>query len=445
MKVLIANYRYFVSSGPERYLFNVKARLEEAGHEVAPFSIRYARNAATPYEKYFVSPLAGENDVYFDQHKASPAAFGKTMARLLYSPEVERAVMRMAEDVRPDVAYVLYYLRKLSPSLLVGLKKRNVPIVVRLSDYGMFCPEHHCLRDGAPCTLCLKDSSASVRYACVKGSRTISALDAAANAFHHWRGYFDLIDGFVVTNPFMQEMMVKAGFAPQRLHCIPTFTDTETFAPPPSDAERTYLLCLGRLDRPKGVDVLLEAMALLKARRGECTPMLRIVGGGHEQDYVAQLKERARALRLDDCVVFHGEARPEETPALFRGALATIIPALWFENLPNSLIESLACGTPVVASNIGSLAASVDDGVEGLLAEPGDAVDLAQKIARLLDDEPLRARLGGNARAAALGRFSGEAHVSRLLQLFDDVAVRQRAPRTFPAALPQTASLGETT
>ncbi|MGJ3628292.1 hypothetical protein AB5I41_17460 [Sphingomonas sp. MMS24-JH45] len=126
MRILIANYRYFVSSGPERYLFNVKSKLEARGHEVMPFSIRYSMNEPSPYERYFASPLAGPDQVFFDQHKSSLSTSLKTVSRPFYSREVERAVLRMVDETKPDIAYVLYYLRKLSPSLLVGLQERGI-------------------------------------------------------------------------------------------------------------------------------------------------------------------------------------------------------------------------------------------------------------------------------------------------------------------------------
>ncbi len=74
MRILVANYRYFVSSGPERYMFNVMDVLARKGHEVMPFSISYARNVQTPYARYFVRPLGREEEVYFDQHRKSPAS-----------------------------------------------------------------------------------------------------------------------------------------------------------------------------------------------------------------------------------------------------------------------------------------------------------------------------------------------------------------------------------
>lgn len=153
--MLLAHYRYFLSSGAERYMFNIQRELEHRDHMVMPFSIRYAKNEPSPFEAFFVPPLGGEDEVYFDEHHRSLPTITRSLGRLVYSRTVERAVSTMVWETRPDVAYVLCYLRKLSPSLLVGLARRGVPIVVRISDYGMVCPEQHCLRDGHPCTECV--------------------------------------------------------------------------------------------------------------------------------------------------------------------------------------------------------------------------------------------------------------------------------------------------
>lgn len=435
MKVLIANYRYFVSSGPERYLFNITDRLEQRGHQVLPFSINYAKNVETPYSKYFVRPIGGADEVYFNQHTPTPGTVARTLSRLFYSPEVEKAVGRMVDETQPDVAYILYYLKKLSPSLLVGIKQRGIPIVARLSDYGMFCPELHCLRDDKPCTLCLEgDLTHSVRHRCVKGSMAMSMLDAAARTVHKARHYFDLIDTFVVTNTFMLDMMVAAGYPAKKLVCLPTFTDTERFSPPKSDAKRDYIVCIGRLDRPKGVNVLLDAMALLRARG--VAPTLKIAGTGHTDDYVESLKSQTRQLGLENQVEFLGHVDASAIPDLLRSARCAVMPALWFENLPNTLVESMSCGTPLVASNIGSLAVCVEDGVDGLLATPGDAADLADKLQTILGDDTLWARLSENARRSALGRYSPTSHVDGLLDILSPLArskaagARQGVPET---------------
>lgn len=420
VRVLLANYRYFVSSGPERYLFNVKARLEASGHRVAPFSVRYARNEPTAYDRYFVSPLGGADEVYFDEHKNSPSALGKTLARLFYSKEVERSVEGLSAEFQPDIAYVLYYLRKMSPSVLVGLKKSNVPIVVRLSDYGMFCPEHHCLRDQKPCTLCLGgDLLPSVRYGCVKGSVAISALDAAATLFHRNRGYFDLIDQFVTTNPFMTDMMIQAGYPAEKLTCIPTFADIDAFRPAKdAPASPAYIAFVGRLDPAKGVHVLIEAMALLR-RSHAAPPRLKIAGVEHDPDYAKALRDQVQASDLAGLVDFLGPLAAGDVAELVRGAQALVLPALWFENLPNTVLEGFACGTPVIASDIGSLSQTVIPGVNGLLAPPGSVAILAERIAQVIDDPAARAEMAEGARRTAETTYSPAGHMAALEGLFE--------------------------
>ena len=404
-------------------MFNIMNLLSADGHTVMPFSIHYNQNAETPYSKYFVESLGTRDEVYFDQHRKSPQAFLKTLLRLFYSTQVESGIARMVEETQPSIAYVLCYLRKLSPALLVGLKKKGVPIVVRLSDYGMFCPEQHCFRNSSPCTLCIGGNLLhSIRYKCVKQGYSISLVNALATWYHRYKGFFDLIDVFVTTNPFMEEMMIKAGYPKERLCCIPTFTDTGTFYSVEELSNSGYILCVGRLDPPKGVEVLLDAMAVMKQNQMARSPILKIAGTGHNENYVQYLRNRVSELNLADNVEFLGNVASEQIPELYKGALFSVLPALWFENLPNSLLESFACGKPVVASNIGSLARTISDGVDGLLFRPGDVEDLADKIRVLIMDRELRGKLSRNCRETAVKQFSPQAHMKKLMSLFEQLA-----------------------
>jgi len=423
MKIMLCNHRYFLSGGPERYLFAVQELLEREGHQVFPFSVHFQGNRPSPCQRYFVEPIASRTEAYFAEHKRSFGSLWRGLERLFYSPEVERAARRMAGELTPDVAYILGYLRKLSPSLLVGLKKQGIPIVVRLSDFGMLCPQQHFLRNQEPCTVCLEQGLfASVRHRCVKDSLPLSLVNYLATRFHEQKRYFDLIDAFVTTNPFTQEMLLKAGYAPERLHCIPTFVDTELFAPVPGEAKGDYGLYVGRLDPPKGVHVLLKALHRLKGRPAAKGLRMKIVGQGHDQTCVQSLRDAVRDLGLGDMVELPGPVAPEAVPALLRQARFSVLPAIWFENLPNSLLESLACGTPVIASDIGSLSRAITDGGNGLLFKAGDADSLADALARYLGDEPLQARLALGCRESALQDYAPSAHLSRLLRLFEDVS-----------------------
>lgn len=420
MKIIIANYRYFLSGGPERYMFNVQTQLNRLGHETIPFSIDYSFNNFSLYSKYFVDPIGDREQIYFDQHGTSPTTFLKTLSRLFYSHDVEKAVGRLVEATSPDVAYVLHYLRKLSPSLLVGLKKKGLPVVVRLSDYMMLCPQAHFLQNNVPCTLCMPDKLLpSLQHKCVKGSRIASLLNLLATSYHRNKHFFDMVDTFVCTNQFMYDMMVKAGFSEKRLACIPTFTDLDLFQPAESGRKSNYFVYAGRVTPLKGLHVLLAAMGKLPKSSLQNTH-LKIAGTG-DPAYLDQCKNAVSTLGLEQYVEFLGEVSTDVLPTLLNKALFSVVPSLWFENLPNSMLESYSCGTPVLASHIGSLIDSVSVGKTGFLFEPGNAADLAEKIEHCLSNPALLASMGKNSRREAETKYSPKCHLDALVRLFTDV------------------------
>lgn len=414
MKLLIANYRYFVSGGPERYMFNLMDAFSARGHECVPFSIRYDKNRPSSWAEYFVPPLSGSGEVYFSEHGLRPGAALRTLSRLFYSPEVRRAALRLTQDSGVQAAYVLHYLRKLSPSLLTALKEQGLPVVVRLSDFAMLCPQAHCVRDGAPCTLCVLGSlGPSVRHRCVHGSLGASVINALATWWHRQRGFFDLVDHFVTTTAFMRTMMLEAGFPKARVVHIPTFVDSTVFSPGLEQCEPRRAVFAGRLDPLKGVEVLLEAMALL----GDAAPGLDVAGTG-EQTYVMHLQSRARTLGLAGKVNFLGRVKPDQIPDLLRSALFTVAPSLWFENLPNAVLESHACGRPVIASDLGSLPECVIHDKTGLLVPPGNPFVLAEAMRTLSTDLEHTQSMGLRARESILETFGPAAHLDALEKIF---------------------------
>ncbi len=412
MKILLANYRYFLSGGPERYMFNLISELEDKQHRIIPFSVDYSANEATPYSKYFVQPLGTREEVYFDQQKMTPQTLVRTLSRLFYSKEVEKSVIRLIDDTQPKVAYILHYLKKISPSLLVALKKRQIPILVRLSDYAMLCPQNHCIRDNQPCTLCIQGNiQSSIYHNCVKNSRPASILNALATWFHQYKGYFNLIDTFVTTNEFMYNLMQKAGWPSDKLVCIPTFTNTRVFSPTTTNLNSDYICYAGRLDHIKGIEVLLRAFSKMKNRRAGL--LLKIAGTG-SADFLNMLNASTKALGIAGDVQFVGKLGTRALSKFLSHARLTVVPSLWFENLPNAILESFACGTPVLASDIGSLPMCVTPGVTGDLFTPGDDDDLAEKADFYLDQTRLLDQMSLNARAEAISRYSPESHIAKL-------------------------------
>ena len=425
MKILLINYRYFVSGGPERYMFNVQDALTAEGHQVIPFSINYPVNVASEYSGYFVPPLDESGSVYFSEHKSGLKTYLKTIERLFYSKEVERALLRLVDDVKPDVAYVLHYLRKLSPSVLAALKKRKVPIVVRLSDYQMLCPQAHCLRDDLPCEKCVGGSlMPSIRHKCVKGSAVASILNFAATKYHLAKGYFEYIDRFVVTNEFAKSMMLKGGFSENRLEVIPTFVEMSQAAYA-RNKDGDYVTYVGRLDPTKGVDVLIRAFMLMCDREGPGKLKLVIIGEG-PKEYVDQLKAAVLARGVGARIEFTGRLSKDGVDEYLASSLLSVVPSRWYENLPNSVLESFAVGTPVVASNIGSLPEMVISGQTGELFETGNPEDLTLKLSELTQDHARLESMGEICKRMVESKYSRKSHLSKLERLFTSVVSRSR-------------------
>lgn len=417
MKICVVNYRYFVSSGPERYLFALLPLLEARGHEIVPFSVRYRQNEPSPWSRYFVSPIAGDDEIMFRQHTWSVTSIGRALGRAFSSREVYEAFSRELRDARPDVAYVLKYERKLSPSIFAALRDQGVPIVVRLSDFNMVCPQQHLVRDGAICELCVgRTTWPSVRYRCVQHSFGVSAVNALGVEYARRRGLYDLVDRFVAPSEVMRQMMVRGGVPPARLQLLPTFVTAHPARP---RSQRRRRICfIGRFEPIKGIEVLLDATELL--RRGGVGHDVEVVLAGDTSTPTGDaIRARLRERPISG-VTLAGQVDHAAVIELLQSSLASIVPSLWYENLPNALLESVACGTPVVASDLGSLRDILSGTGAGVLFSPGDAAGLAEAIRAALT-EPSGGQMAERALAIARDRHDPERHVDALLDLFEGV------------------------
>jgi glycosyltransferase involved in cell wall biosynthesis len=304
---------------------------------------------------------------------------------------------------------------------LVGLKKAGIPIVVRLSDFAMVCPQEHCLRDDLPCELCVNGNLwHSIFYRCVQNSFVASTLNVLATHFHRFRHYFDLIDVFVTTNYFVYYMMLKIGFSKNRLRCIPTFTDIESFKPNISLLKKNHILYVGRLEYVKGIHVLIDALSLLYQRRPDLNIKTTLLGSGNEK-YHNLLERNIKKAGIENAIQLAGEVNSSEVAELLNKSFLSVIPSLCYESLPNSILESYSCGTPVLASDIGSLRECVTHGETGYLFCPGNAENLSMWLEYCFDHPEKTNKMGQKARIVAQKKYSPEGHIVSLESLFAEL------------------------
>jgi glycosyltransferase involved in cell wall biosynthesis len=213
------------------------------------------------------------------------------------------------------------------------------------------------------------------------------------------------------------------GISPSKMRAIPNGVDVVRFSPA-SDcraAKTEYGLppdCrvvsfLGRLDRQKGVDVLIRAFGFYRRQHPEQNAYLLIAGSAvlDGEKYVDELRDLAAEIGID-CVRFIG--RVTDPVKFFRASDLSILPSLWPEPYGLTLTESLACGVPVIASRTGGIPEILAADFPAHLVEPGDVDGLALKITQLVNWRMDLPQLGATCRNVAVSKFNLETCVDRI-------------------------------
>lgn len=411
MRILLVNYRYFVSGGPEKYMFNIKKLMEDNGHEVIPFSIHSNKNVETEYSKYFVEPIGGRDATYFDEVKKTPKSIWQMISRSCYSLEVKKAIQKEIRDVKPDLVYIIHFVNKLSPSVIRGAKELGIPVVLRLSDYFLLCPRFDFLYQKKVCEDCLTCGYMScIKKRCVKGSLFASVIRVFSMKLHNAMKVYDDVDAFITPSEFLKNKLEANGFQNSKITCIPTFTASKTEVGEPVTG--TYGLYFGRIAEEKGVETVVRAYESLPDHE------VKIMGDDTTEEAV-RLKRYVEEHRMKN-VEFLGFKGGAELETVIKNARFTLIPSIWYDNLPNTALESFQYSKPVIASNIGSLPELVEDGVNGYLFDPYKPEELAKRV-KQFDDDELVLKMGANSRSKLEKQFAPKTHYVALMKVFKSV------------------------
>lgn len=250
-------------------------------------------------------------------------------------------------------------------------------------------------------------------------------------------------DALIAATPLEKAQMCWLyGADVTKIEVIPCGVDLEQFRPIPRAEAKAYLglpqsqrviLFVGRIEPLKGLDTLLRAIARVIQRHPECRNGLSvpIVGGNPHVPAEQMDAEMARlhALRaelgISDVVTFRGASAQEILPCYYSAAEAVVIPS-HYESFGMVALEAMACGTPVIASKVGGLAFTVQDGVTGFLVPHRDDEALADRIERILYDRELQARLGRQAIEWA-SHYSWSIIADRIVGLYHRVATSRVA------------------
>ena len=385
MRVLLVTDWTSEEGGVETYVGLVADGLRAAGDDVALLT-----SSAGP----------GDHADYraFGTERRSAQAFLQ-----IANPLAARDVRRAVADYRPDAVLVSMFEILLSPAIFASL--RHVRTILNIAYYKPVCPTgHKLLPDGSRCEV--RAGLPCLRNRCLSPPRWLREQPRYALI----RAAMEAADGVVTCSRFMRSELAKESIDADWLPW-PIDPPSPDFARAPGS--EPLFLFTGRLSPEKGVDVLLRAFDLLRARG--VAARLRIVGDGPERE---RLEALASSLGLAETVEFVGAIPRERIEAELVAPWALVAPSTWAEPLGLTALEAIVRGVPVVASAVGGYAETVQEGVSGLLFPNGDVDALAERLAEIAGGSvfPDRRVRPGSSEATLVVHDLG-LHTTRLREL----------------------------
>lgn len=283
-----------------------------------------------------------------EHNAANPSAPMASAARLAlapWNPASYVAIQRAAQDSGADIAHVHNTWFSLSPSIVEGLHRAGIPVVMTVHNYRLACVNGLLYRDGQPCTDCVGRSPLrGVVHRCYRGSALSSSAVASTLSLNRmlstWRR---CVRCFVVLNDVAGQVVVATGVPADRVvtganHVV----DHGVRRHRPSESRE--LLYVGRLAFEKGIDLLLDAWRMW---RPDETWNLTIVGDGPLRPALEDMADRR--------VRFVGHLEATDVAARLRTARALVLPSVVYENQPMVSLEAFAAGLPVLGRGFGGI------------------------------------------------------------------------------------------
>jgi glycosyltransferase involved in cell wall biosynthesis len=373
--VLILHNRYRAAGGEERAVSDLAALLARRGHPV------------TVLERS-------------SQGLGAPKAAAGLLAGGLHTDAVARAVREhQASIVHAHNIHPLFGWRALAAARAAGART-----VLHLHNFRLFCAIGISYRDGDACFRCRRGrTSPGLRLRC-RGSIPEAAVYAAALR-RQQPHLFEHVDQFVAVSEALAIHLRDLGLPSSLTATLPNFIPDQEFASVTRAAEGEFALASGRLTEEKGFDIAIAAA------RTAGIPLV-IAGAGPDE-------QRLRALGAGADVRFAGRLEPPALADLRRRAAVVLAPSRWEEPCPYSVLEALADGVPVLASDRGGLPELV--GEEASLPAADGAVWTA-RLAELWQSARLRAERGAQALERARERFGEQRYYDRLMDLYGHVS-----------------------
>ena len=395
MRILLAHnyYRSSAPSGEDAVFLNERTLLE-------------SRCEIVPYERH--------NDDIDESTLGRKVRLGLNAA---WSRKTYEELCALIHKAQPEVAHFYNTFPLITASAYAACQDNDVPVVQTVQNYRFVCPNGLLLRGGKPCEDCFGTNFLpAIRYRCYRASLPATSAVVWSLLNNRWRGtYNNLVNRYIAPTQFGANKLILGGLPKHRMGVKPNFLPV---IPALGTGSGGYALFAGRLSSEKGLRTLLEAWKSIKGLP------LKIAGEGPLREELQSL-----AAMQNLAVEFLGCVSYSEVLDLTRDALFLVVPSEWYEGFPMVVVQALACGTPVIASRLGSLDEIVEEGKTGLKFEAGNPQDLAIRVNELVSDRPRLALMRIHARSTFEEHYTAEKNYSELMEIYQNAICDFRGQR----------------
>lgn len=249
----------------------------------------------------------------------------------------------------------------------------------------------------------------------LRGSENLSYITDTQIKSKASKYIFNQADKIICLTNNQKNLMKNIGISDEKIIVIPNSVDISKFSFKPYNENSKKLIFVGRLSPEKRIDVLLKAVQIVVKDIQDIT--LIIVGDGPLKDELIKL---TKDLSINNHVIFVGRVLPEKIPNYLYESDIFIISSN-FEGCPNSLLEAMATGIPVIGTNVGGIPDIIDDGINGYLIENGDYQQLAEKIKYIFENPSLRVEMGKSARKKIENEFSVDRQIESHMKIYKEL------------------------
>lgn len=387
MKILICHNYYQNKGGEAQTALKEKELLESERHRVILF---------------------GKDNQEINNYTFAQKA--RLCYEMVFSRSTYKKVIEIIREEKPDIAHIHNVFPLISPSVYYALKKMKVPVVQTVHNYRFLCPNGLFLNnDGKICERCKNGNffNAIIGKCYRDNYLQTSGMTATLYLHRKLRTFTNKIDVFISPSNFLKKKLIEGGIQEEKIVVKPHFVKCGEITP--SYEFDNYAVYMGRLSQEKGL------FTLLRAWEGITGFTLKIMGDGAIRNELENFVMQKEITNIEFLGFIGGPKRFE----ILKKALFMIFPSEWYENFPYTIIESFACGSPVIASRIGAVTELVKEGKNGLLFEPGNIGDLRKKVLYLIENPKLIIPMRHYVRKITEEKYSSEVGYKNLMQIYN--------------------------